>query len=72
MLKVIELLELLHNKDILHTNLNPSEIFLRDKNIDKMCFLNLYYCSWNTLNTINILLPEYEDNLSLYSVKIRN
>lgn len=72
MLKVIDLLEHLHSKEILHTNLNPAEIFLRDKSLDKMCFLNLYYCSWNTQNTIGIPLTEYEDNLSLFNIKMRN
>jgi len=43
---IIDLLEVLHSNNIVHTNLNPENIFLIDKEITKMCFLNLYHCSW--------------------------
>jgi serine/threonine protein kinase len=71
-LKVINLLELLHSKNIIHSNFNPNEIFLREKSVDKMCFLNLYSCSWDTLNAIGIFLPNEGDNLSIYDVRTRN
>jgi len=47
-INIIDLLEVLHEKDIIHTNLNPENIFLVEKDINRMCFLNLYHCSWNT------------------------
>ena len=45
-IKIIELLEFLHDKNIIHTNLNPSNIFLKKSNTKEMCFINLYHCSW--------------------------
>ena len=33
-LKLVELLELIHSKNVVHTNLCPDEIFLRNKDID--------------------------------------
>ena len=46
-LKIIDLLELIHQKNMVHTNLCPSEIFLRDKKINQMQFANLYHCAPN-------------------------
>ena len=45
-IQIINLLEVLHQKNIIHTNLNPENIFLVDNQITKMCFTNLYHCSW--------------------------
>lgn len=44
-LKLIDLLELIHEQNVVHTNLCPSEIFLRDKKLVHMQFLNLYHCT---------------------------
>ena len=33
-LKIIELLELIHSQNVVHTNLCPSQIFLRDKKLN--------------------------------------
>ena len=33
-LKIIELLEMLHERDILHTNLTPETIFLRENSLE--------------------------------------
>ena len=63
-LKVIDLVLKLHMKGIVHTNLCPEEIFLRDGKIDEMFFQHLYHCSWETEKTIGMYLPEDQDNLS--------
>lgn len=46
-LKVISLLELVHSQNVVHTNLCPNTIFLRDKKLSQMQFLNLFHCSGN-------------------------
>lgn len=46
-LKVINLTQILHENSLIHTNLCPLEIFLKEGSIDQMCFLNLYHTSWN-------------------------
>ena len=33
-LKLVELLELIHKRNVVHTNLCPEEIFLKDKKLD--------------------------------------
>jgi hypothetical protein len=45
---------------------------MKDKSLDHLCFLNLYYCSWDTLNTIGIYLNDDGDNLSIYDARLRN
>lgn len=57
-LKIIELLTLLHDKDIVHTNLCPDTIFLRNADISKLCFLDLYSCSYNLDEQIKIDILE--------------
>ena len=73
-LKIIDLVQILHSKGIVHTNLNPQNIFLVNDKTDKMMFLNLYHCSWNTKALLqnDNLGPECEDNLSLYDTRTRN
>lgn len=44
--KIIDLLSILHLNNIVHTNLAPENIFLRDASINSMCFLHLYHASW--------------------------
>ena len=44
-LQLVNLLELLHDNNVVHTNLCPEAIFLRDKNLEQMQFLNLYHCT---------------------------
>ena len=73
-IKIIDLLEILHSNNIIHTNLNPSNIFLRDGDVKQLCFLNLYHCSWQLqeiLKNINVG-AEYEDNISLFDTRTRN
>ena len=73
-IKIIELLEFLHEKNIIHTNLNPSNIFLKKSQTKNMCFLNLYHCSWKPQDILhNIKLgPEYDDNISIFDTRTRN
>jgi serine/threonine protein kinase len=66
---------LLHQRNIVHTNLSPEHIFLRKGDINKMCFLNLYHVSWKSkeiLKNTGFQGPDYEDNLSLYDIRTRN
>ena len=73
-IKIIDLLEILHSNNIIHTNLNPENIFLLQGNSSKMCFQTLYHCSWKTqeiLRNLN-LGPDCEDNLSIYDIRTRN
>ena len=51
-LKIINLLELLHEKHVVHTNLCPNSIFLRDKKISQMQFLNLFHCTGHSKHPI--------------------
>ena len=37
-LKIIDLLELIHSQNVVHTNLCPHQIFLRDKKLNQMQF----------------------------------
>lgn len=37
-IKIIDLLEILHSNNIIHTNLNPENIFLLQGQSSKMCF----------------------------------
>ena len=38
-LKIVDLVdETLHSKDIVHTNLNPQEIFLRNRSVEDLSF----------------------------------
>lgn len=73
-IQIIDLVQILHDKDIIHTNLNPDNIFLCDEDTNKMCFQNLHHCSWNPTQVLGIddLGPEFEDNLSLYDLRTRN
>ena len=74
-IKIIDLLSILHQNNIVHTNLAPETIFLRKGSINDMCFLGLYHVSWKAkelLNMTGFQGPDYEDNLSLYDIRCRN
>ena len=73
-LNIIHLVDLLHNSNVVHTNLNPEDIFLRDGDINKLCFHNLYHCSWQTgeLLANNNIEAELEDGISLFDTRTRN
>ena len=47
-MKVINLIEILHSKSIIHTNINPGEIFFRTVgDLDTLWFNSLYHWSWD-------------------------
>lgn len=71
-LKVIELTEVLHERKLVHTNLCPKEIFLRDHSLDKMCFLNLYHASWDTMDILKMNLPEVKETMTRIDNRTRN
>jgi hypothetical protein len=76
-LKIINLVEELHSRGIVHTNLAPESIFMLDGDIDQMCFLNLYHASWNPKQLLKGSPMEtgisgLEDNPSLYDCRTRN
>lgn len=47
-LRIVGLLEILHDKHLVHSNLCPKEIFLKNNNLDSMTFTNLYHAVWDT------------------------
>mgnify|MGYP001949958837 CR=1 FL=1 len=73
-LQIVHLIELLHKHDIVHTNLNPDTILLREGDYNKMCFRDLYHCSWNTRKLLKdySITPDLEDNISLLDTRTRN
>ena len=47
-LKIINLLQALHERNIVHSNLNPDDIFLKEEgNVDSICFNSLFHCKWD-------------------------
>lgn len=64
----------MHAENLIHTNLNPENIFLVDGRIDQMCFVNLYHCSWNTKQTLNNphVGAEFEDNITIFDTRTRD
>lgn len=76
-IKIIDLLEMLHSLDIVHTNLAPEQIFLRNSDPSQMCFLNLYHCSWKPKVLLKGTpyatgIDGLDDNLSIFDLRTRN
>jgi tRNA A-37 threonylcarbamoyl transferase component Bud32 len=71
-LKVINLVSMLHEKQLVHTNLCPKEIFLKEGKIDQMCFLNLYHAYWNPKQVLKIDLPNVQETTLKYDMRTRN
>lgn len=72
-LQIVNLLEILHEENLIHTNLNPENIFLVDGRIDRMCFVDLYHCSWNTKKTLNNpYVGNFEDNITIFDTRTRD
>ena len=71
-LKVIDLTQMLHDNFLIHTNLCPLEIFLKNGNIDQMCFLNLYHTSWSHKQVLKIDLPNISETTIKYDMRTRN
>jgi len=71
-LKVINLLDKLHSKKIIHTNLNPSEIFFKiADDLNTLCFNSLYHCSWDPKKILKKKIENTEENLSLFDLRLR-
>ena len=81
-LKVVDLVdECLHSNDIVHSNLSPPEIFLKNRSLENLCFIGLYNCLWDASKTLGMksgslgtgsILPHDKQNLSRYNVRVRN
>ena len=69
---MIDLCEMLHKENLVHTNLCPQEIFLKNQDIDKMCFLNLYHASWNTKEVLKMDLDEITETTTKIDIRTRN
>lgn len=63
-LKIVHLLEIVHNKGLVYSNLCPEEIFLRDRDINKMCFTSLYHCIGDAVSNLGIDAPDLSLNMS--------
>jgi hypothetical protein len=50
----------------------PQEIFLKDANIDQMCFLNLYHTNWNPQKVLKIDLPNMQETTIKFETRTRN
>lgn len=72
-LKVLHLAELLHERNIVHTNLCPEEIFLRDEDINQMCFLSLYHASWDAGKVLNLPgMKSLAETINKYDTRSRS
>jgi hypothetical protein len=63
-LKIVHLLEIVHEKELVYSNLCPEEIFLRDRDINKMCFTSLYHCIGEAVANLGIDAPDLSLNIS--------
>ena len=72
-LKIIDLLELIHTQNVVHTNLSPNEIFLKDKKINQMQFSNLYHCTAKGQETIGFMyVDDQSSDLSKFDTRTRS
>ena len=71
-LKLVDLLELIHDRNVVHTNLCPEEIFLKDKKLDRMQFLNLYHCTKDAKGDIGFKYITERKDISKFDIRTRN
>jgi len=71
-LKIVNLLELIHEKELVYSNLCPEEIFLIDRDINKMCFTSLYHCIGEAIANLGIEAPDLSLNISHFDTRTRN
>ena len=58
---------------MVHTNLCPSEVFLRDKKLNQMQFSNLYHCSANAKEQVGFhYLDMQASNVSKFDARTRS
>jgi len=65
------LLELIHSKGLVYSNLCPEDILLVDRDLSKMCFPSLYHCIGKNITCPGLELSE-SSNLSFYDIRIRD
>jgi hypothetical protein len=53
-LKLVHLLEVLHDKGLIYSNLCPEDVFLRGGDVNSMCFTSLFHCIGHSTSTIGI------------------
>ena len=71
-LKLVNLLELIHDKNVVHTNLCPEEIFLKNKDLNQMQFLNLYHCTKDAKGEIGFKYVTQSHDISKFDIRTRN
>lgn len=71
-LKIVELLELLHQNNMSHSNLSPAEIFLKDKKLTQMQFLNLFHCVPEAFQDVGFKHIDKGLNISYFDTRLRN
>jgi serine/threonine protein kinase len=72
LLKIVELLELLHSRNMVHTNLSPSEIFLKEKKYTQMQYLNLFHCIPQAYQDIGFKHIDSAISISAFDTRLRN
>lgn len=70
-LKILNLLELVHEKDLIYSNLCPEEIFLKNKSLGSLCFTSLYHCIGDALSSLGIEMPDQLTTCD-YDARTRN
>ena len=72
-MKLVDLLELIHDRNVVHTNFSPQEIFLKEKKMNQMQFLNLYHCAKDPSGPMGFkYVKEVEPNISKFDIRTRN
>ncbi|CAG9319478.1 unnamed protein product [Blepharisma stoltei] len=59
-LELLDKLEVLHNIHVVHSNINPSSIYLVDQNIHNLAFLDLELAIWDTLEILGVESPYFQ------------
>ena len=71
-LKIVELLELLHDNNVVHSNLCPQDIFLKDKKLSQIQFANLFHCAPEPLSDVGFKHINNESSISNLDTRLRN
>jgi serine/threonine protein kinase len=72
-LKIVHLLELIHEKELIHTNLCPSQVFLQNKDVHSMCFTSLYHCVGDALANLGLDgTLDLDEDISKFDTRTRD
>ena len=72
-LKLVDLLELIHDRNVVHTNFCPTEIFLKEKRPQQMQFLNLYHCAKDPDGPLGFkYIKDDKPSISKFDIRTRN